>query len=226
LTNDMNYNIKAKIPRNLLEKNAISSAANQGLKRLEQEASKKGINLKASEFVNVLFNITGSLTNPKFKLNLLNAEGAATSLKDIAKNVTKEAVDSVKTIAKENIKVAKDSIAKVIDTTKEDLRKKADAEIAKLMAEAEKQAKNIRDSAKKLSKETEKLGYENADKLIEEAGSNFLKKKGAEIAATNLRKETDKKVNQIVQEGDNKAQAVIDNAEKQADEILKKYGLD
>jgi hypothetical protein len=31
---------------------------------------------------------------------------------------------------------------------------------------------------------------------------------------------------QIIEEGDKKAQAVIDNAEKQADEILKKYGLD
>ncbi len=226
LTSDMNYNIKAKIPRNLLEKNAVSSAANQGLKLLEKEASKIGINLKAGEFVNVLFNITGTLKDPKFKLNLLNAEGAATSLKDIANTVVKEAVDTVKAIAKEKIEIVKDTVSKVIDTTKEDLKKKADAEIAKLRAEADKQAKSIRDAAKKLSEETQKTGYENADKLIAEAGNNILKKKGAEIAANGLRKETDKKVNQIIEEGDKKAQAIIDNTEKQADAILKKYGLE
>ena len=226
LTNDMNYNIKAKIPRSLLDKNAASAAANRGLKLLESEASKLGINIDAGEFVNVLFNITGSLQSPKFNLKLLNAEGAKTSLKDIAQNVVEEAVDSVKTIAKEQIAVAKDTIAKTVDKTKEDLRKKADAEIAKLMAEADKQAKNIKKTAKDLADETEKIGYANADKLIEEAGNNFLKKKGAEIAADNLRKETDKKVNQIIAEGDKKAQAVIDNAEKQSDAILKKYGLE
>ncbi len=226
LTSEMNYNIKAKIPRELLEKNAVTAAANQGMKLLEKEASKIGINIKAGEFVNVLFNITGTLTNPKFKLNLLSAEGAATSLKDIAKNIVSEAVDSVKTIAKEKIETVKDTVSKVIDTTKEDLRKKADAEIAKVRAEADKQAKNIRDAAKKLSEETQKTGYANADKLIEEAGNNILKKKGAEIAANNLRKETDKKVNQILEEGDKKAQAVIDNVEKQVDAILEKYDLD
>jgi hypothetical protein len=226
LTNDMNYNIKAKIPRNLLEKNAVTAAANQGLKMLEKEASKVGINLNAGEFVNVLFNITGALTSPKFKLTLLNAEGAATSLKDIAQNIAAVAIDTAKAIVKEKLEIAKDTIAKIIDTTKEDLRKKADAEIAKLMAEADKQAKAIRDSAKKLSEETNKTGYANADQLIVDAGNNVLKKKGAEIAANSLRKETDKKVVQIIEEGDKKAQAVIDNAEKQADEILKKYGLD
>ncbi len=226
ISQDMNYNIKAKIPRNMLEKNAVSSAANQGLKLLEKEASKLGINIDAGEFVNVLFNISGSLKDPKFKLNLLNAEGAKTSLKDIAQNVVEEAVDTVKAIAKEKIEIVKDTVAKVIDTTKEDLRKKADAEIAKLMAEANKQADNIKANAKQLSEETHKIGYANADKLIAEAGNNFLKKKGAEIAANNLRKETDKKVNQIISEGDKKAQTVIDKAEQQADAILKKYGLE
>ncbi len=226
LTSDMNYNIKAKIPRAMLEKNSATAAANQGIKMLENEASKVGINLKVSEFVNVLFNISGTLTNPKFKLNLLNAEGASTSLKQIAEKVVEEAVDSVKTIAKEKIAIVKDTIAKTIDNTKADLRKKADAEIAKLMAEAEKQAKSIRDAANKLSQETHKTGYENADNLIKEAGNNILKKKGAEIAANTMKKETDKKVNQIIDEGDKKAQGVIDNAEKQADAILKKYGLD
>lgn len=226
ITKDMNYNIKAKIPRNLLEKNTVTAAANQGLKYLEKEASKIGIDLKAGEFVNVLFNISGALTSPKFKLTLLNAEGAATSLKDIAENLVSEAVDTAKAIAKEQIAIAKDTIAKVIDTTKEDLRKKADAEIAKLMAEADKQAKSIRDAAKKLADETNKTGYANADQLIVEAGNNVLKKKGAEIAANSLRKETDKKVKQIIDEGDKKAQAVIDNAEKQADAVLKKYGLE
>ena len=226
ITNQMNYNIKAKIPRSLLEKNSATAAANQGLKMLENEASKIGLNIKTSEFVNVLFNITGSLKDPKFKFNLLNAEGASTSLKDIAENVVEEAVDSAKAIVNEQVEIAKDTIAKTIDKTKEDLRKKADAEIAKLMAEAEKQAINIRKTAKDLSEETKKLGYENADKLIEEAGNNFLKKKGAEISAKQIKKETDKKVNEIIAEGDKKANAVMAEAEKQADAILKKYGLD
>lgn len=132
LTQEINYIIKAKIPRKLLEKTGVGAAASAGYDQLAKEASKFGLNLKQSEFVNVQFNLTGSIKDPKVGMNLLGADGEAVAgspaeaAKDAVKEeaerkiaegkekvqeTAKEAIDSVKTVLVQKAEAAKDSLA-------------------------------------------------------------------------------------------------------------------
>ncbi|HHH50189.1 MAG TPA: hypothetical protein ENK52_04340, partial [Saprospiraceae bacterium] len=82
ISQDMDYIIKAKIPRALLEKTAISSTVNTGINFLNKEAAKYGLDIKAGEFVNVNINLTGNILKPKVKLKLTGTDGES-SLKDV-----------------------------------------------------------------------------------------------------------------------------------------------
>ncbi len=131
---DMDYKIKAKIPRKLLEKTSIGATAGAALDQLSQEASKFGLNLKQSEFVNVQFNLTGNIKNPKVGMKFLGADGeivaeespvteAKKALKkgaeakieegkQVVKETAEKAVDSLKTVAGQKIEAAKDTLTK------------------------------------------------------------------------------------------------------------------
>lgn len=132
LTQEIDYIIKANIPRKLLEKTGVGAAASAGYDQLAKEASKFGLNLKQSEFVNVQFNLTGSIKDPKVGLNLLGADGEAVAAspaeaakeavkeeaekkiaegKEKVQEAAKEAIDSVKNVLGQKAEAAKDSLA-------------------------------------------------------------------------------------------------------------------
>ena len=226
INSDMDYNITAKVPRKLLEKNAVGAAADRGIKFLEGQASKLGINFATGEFINVKLNIGGSMTNPKVKLNLLGTANGDSSIKDVVENLTETAIDSVKTVATEKFNEAKDSVLTVVEDKKAELTAEANKKIQSLLADAEKQAKKYSGRRKRLSGKTRKEGYKQADDLIAKAGNNIFKKKGAEIAANKLRKETDKSAEKIISEGESKAQNVLDIANKKAKDIRAEYGIE
>lgn len=131
LTNDMDYNIKAKIPRKLFDKNGLG-AVNTGLNALGSEASKLGVNLNVGEYVNVLFNIGGTMTSPKVKMKLLGTEGKGTTevVKDEIKNQANKAIDSLKTVANKELDKAKQKAEemkqKAIDSASVVAKQKAD----------------------------------------------------------------------------------------------------
>jgi hypothetical protein len=133
LNQDINYIIKAKIPRKLIEKTGIGGKALAGLDLIKKEASKFGVNLANSEFVNVQFNLTGSIKKPNVGFKLLGTGGEGTaqtpaeSVKDeikqigqakieegkqVVKETAAKAVDSVKTVVKDKAEQAKDEVAK------------------------------------------------------------------------------------------------------------------
>ena len=141
LVGSMDYKIDAEIPREMLEKSAVGSAATSGLDLLSQEASKLGINLAQSETVNVALNLTGSATDPKVGFKLMGADGETTLAeaaeakaqeeidkakqqleeeatekieegKAVVQETAEKAIDSVKTVADQKIAEAKDTIGK------------------------------------------------------------------------------------------------------------------
>ncbi len=230
LSAEMNYNIKAKIPRNLLQKNAAGQAADKGLNFLQGQASKLGIDIAQSEFINVSALLTGTISDPKIKISLLGADGEAATLDNLVDNVKDQAIDKASELIEEKTGVDVQNIEEEIKETKENLSAKADAEIAalrekseanitKLINEAEKRAQQTRDEAQKLSDKTKNEGYKQAESLIKKAGNNPFKKKGAEIAAKKLKEETDKKANQIVQKGEDTAQGILKKANDQASKL-------
>lgn len=137
LNQDMDYKIKAKIPRKLLEKGAVGQAANSGFNLLQKEASKLGVNLAKSEFVNVLIQLTGSITDPKVKLNLLSGDGEQTLAEAATETVKDELkaqeeklraeaekkLDEGKAIVNEKIDQAVDTAKAIVTQKAEELTK-------------------------------------------------------------------------------------------------------
>lgn len=172
LTGGMNYAVVAKIPRDKLNKNAVGAAAETGLGFLKKEASKLGVDIDAGEFVNVLINITGSITDPKLKFKILGAEGEA-NLKDAL-------VDNVKNEAKKELDKAKE---KIVDKATEKVNEKAEELLGTTVDQAKEDAKRKADSlktaaAEKAEKELkDKLDKELKDKLSEEEKAKLEKAK-------------------------------------------------
>ncbi len=168
---DMSYYIDAKIPREKIGKNPLGAAANTGLDLLTKEAAKVGLNVDAGEFVNVRIGISGSMTDPKIKIDFLGTEGKGESqtLKDVAVNTAKE--EAERATAK-----AKAEAEKRLEEEKKKLTDQAKKEVDKVAADAKKKLeeeakKRLEDEAKKkLEEEAKKLlGEEKKKKLEEEA---------------------------------------------------------
>ncbi len=245
LKTDMAYHVRAKIPMKLLKQNAVGQAADKGYTYLQGQAAKLGINIEQGEFVNVEALLTGTITKPAVKINLLDASGKSTTIGDIADDLKNKAIDEGAAVIEDKTGIDVKNIDEEIEEVKEDLTAKADAEIAALMqqtktnidkitAEAEKLALQTKQEAQKLADKTKQEGYKQADDLILKAGDDPLKKTTAEIAAKKLRKTTDEKAAQIILKGDETAKSILDNAkvqtdklqaeaEKQAEAIRKKY---
>ena len=133
LNQDMDYKIKARIPRKLLEKGAVGQAANSGFNLLQKEASKLGVSLQKSEFVNVLVQLTGSLADPKVKLNLLSgdgeqtlAEAASETVKDELKAQEEKLRSEAEKKLEEGKAVVNEKVDKAVDTVKSVVTKKAE----------------------------------------------------------------------------------------------------
>jgi len=215
LTQDMDYKILATIPREMITGNQVGQLANQGLSFLAEKASKLGIKLDPGSSLNVRLNIGGTITKPTLKVDVLGTDGK-TSIKDQVVNTVKEtvnnAVDSVKTVVTDKV-----------EEEKKALQAKMDKEIKVVMDLAEKQAKSIKETGKKAAAQAKKLGYDQADRLVQEAGNNFIKKKAAELAAKKIKTETDKKVTKIEDEANKKADLVMEKARNKVKTIQKKY---
>lgn len=160
LTNDMNYQITTKTPRSALQKSAAGAAANSGLNFLSKEASKYGVSLAQGEFINVRFDLTGTLFNPKVAMKILGSDGERTMKDEAAAAVDKtvdKAKDTLKTVANKELDKAKEKASEVADKVQDSLSKIAD----KKLKEAEELAKK---------KAGEALGKEVGDKVGEKVG--------------------------------------------------------
>ncbi len=171
---DMDYQVRAKIPRKYLDKTGITASANTGMKWLESEAAKKGLNVGLGEFINLAIGMSGTMSTPKYSLRVLGTEGeSGTSmgdqLKDQASNIGQQAKDSLERLAKKKVDEIKDQaqkeVEKRIDTLKGQAQAKLDSAIAKAKEEA---AKKIGDEA---TKKIEEIGgdkaKQEADKIKE-----------------------------------------------------------
>jgi len=234
LSQDMDYNIKAKIPSKLIGKGNVGTAAKTGLKLLNDQASKFGIDLNVGEFVNVLINMKGSMTKPKINVKLLSSEGEAATIKDVVNQVVETVKDSVTTVVTTKVKETKADLVAKMNKEIDAVNKRLNPRIKKLEEDADAKAESLR---KRKQIEIDKVksdAYKQADLLVEKAGNNFLKKKAAEIAAKKAKEAADKiavnasaKIDGQVLKTRETAQKPIDKLIKQRDDkistIRKKY---
>mgnify|MGYP000278571254 CR=1 FL=1 len=147
LSSDMEYQVLTKVPRK-----SLGSAANTGIDLLSKEASKVGVNLGQGEFINVRFDLTGTLFNPKVGMKVLGSDGQST--------IKEEATGAV---------------TAVVDKAKDSLTNMANREIDNVKQKAQDAANKAADSLKrladkKLQEATDKAAKEAKDKIGEKAG--------------------------------------------------------
>jgi hypothetical protein len=140
ISSDMDYLIVSKVPRKVM-----GSAANAGLNLLSKEASKYGVNIAQGEFINVQFNLTGTMANPRVAMKVLGSDGESTlkdeaaaagqalvdQAKDSLRRVAEKEVEKVKEKARETVEQAKDTLTKVATQKVEEAKEKAAEEIKK-----------------------------------------------------------------------------------------------
>ena len=168
ISNEMNYQITTKAPRKLL-----GTAANSGLDYLSKEASKYGVNLAQGEFINVRFDLTGSLFSPKVAMKVLGSDGES-SLKEettaTIKATMDKARDSLTNVANRELEKGKQKAAAAAQKAADSLRVLADKKIKEATDKATQQAKD------KLGKEVgEKVGTEATKKAEEVLGDKGTK---------------------------------------------------
>lgn len=151
--------------------------------------------------INVNALIGGLVTKPTVKLDFKDITNTA---KDVLTNV----VDAGK-------KEIEKKAAEALKNAKAEARMKAD----QIMANAQKEAAAIRNSAAQLADKTKTEGYAAAQKIEAEA-SNPISKIAAKKVADKMRKETDDKTQKIRNEADSKAQAILNAAQEQSKKIL------
>lgn len=214
----MDYKIAAKIPRNLLQNNAVGAAANKGLDFLKSKASGAGINLDVGEFVNVLINLTGSITNPKVKFNVLGTDGETLTVKDVVNNVKDQVIDSLNTIKEEKIEeIKEDFSAKKAELTKE-MNERAD----KIMADAKSAADKAKNQAVALADKGRDEAHALADREVEKV-KNPLKKLAAQKVADLAKKKADETHQKAIQKANDTHANALKKAEDRADAERKKY---
>lgn len=173
LTQTMDYNIKATIPKNKIDNNALSDAIGQSLSVVRQQASKLGIQIDEAESIDVMINLTGTIKDPQFKIQLLGADGQ-TSVKEVVANKVQEEVDK-----------QKEKLGQVVEEEKEKLTQKADQVI---------------DSAKTvLNQKVDDLKKEagsKVDSLIKKKADTLLKKEASKVLDTLLKNTEIDKVKQ------------------------------
>lgn len=156
--------------------------------------------------IDLAVKIGGTTTDPK----------VTTSVGDIVnsviENLTQQVQQKVEETKEEALEKANEEAQKLID----EAERKGDA----LVAEAEKQANAIRqqgnDAANKVIAESEKQAKAVEDK----AKGNFLKEKGAKIAADKIRDEGKAKAQKLKDEANAKADGLVNNAKAQKKKLV------
>lgn len=165
LNSDMKYQIMTKTPRKALEKTAVGSAANSGLKWLSGEASKIGVNVAQGEFINVRFDLTGTLANPKVAFKILPSDGES-SLKDeataTAQATLEQAKDSLRRVAAQELDKAKEKATAVAEKAVDSVKNVATQKVE------EAKEKAVEEAGKVLNEEVSKKVGDEAGKKAEE----------------------------------------------------------
>ncbi len=163
----MNVDMKLKIPRKMMESNAAGAAAGKGMDWVRGQASKLGVNIKKSKYINVKVNMLGKIDNPKLKVKLLGGSGESLeeTAKSSAKDIAKKAEDSLRNVATKKLDDAKAKAQAEAD------KRIADAK-AKAKAEAEKAAKKAKDEiVKKAGEEVGGAVKDKAKDILDKAGA-------------------------------------------------------
>ena len=192
----IDYNMKAKVPSDM-----FGAAATQTVSGLLGQANQAiGSNFQVPKELDLTAKITGTIDKPIVKPVF---GGGGSNLGETVKEEIKQELNTQ------------------IDKAKEDAIRQAREEAARLVAEAQKQADQMKAKARTEAANLKAQGYKAADDLVAQAKDPFSKA-AAKLAADKAKKEADKKEQQLIAEADKKADALVETARKKGDELIAK----
>lgn len=206
-TQDIDYKLSMMIPKEMIPASMIK-LAEQGMAKIKGVAPKLNLG-SIPDVIPVNGKIIGTVTDPK----------VTTDFKDALLKATGNFKEEIKEQVKEVINKAKDSVKAVVtnkvNEVKEDLSKKKQ----EIMDDAQKQADKVKAEAKKAADVTRAEGDKQAQALLDQAGSNPIKKEAAKSAGKKIKKEADEKATKIEREGQEKADGIMNKAKEKADAV-------
>jgi hypothetical protein len=135
LNTEMDYRLRAAVPRSLVEGNIVTGTAISALDKLAGQADRLGLDIRPGDTLNLNVLITGSISNPRTAVDLLGTAGnssggsVAGSVADAAEERLREEittrVDSVRNVADARLDLAKDSLKVVAGQTEQALKNEA-----------------------------------------------------------------------------------------------------
>jgi uncharacterized protein YjbJ (UPF0337 family) len=160
LEQEMDYTIRAAIPRTMIKGNIVTGAALSGLDQLAGQASRLGLNISPGDTLNVDINLLGSIGDPKFKFNLLGSnDGEAGSVQDAVVGAVTDRVTTEVETRKEEVEA---EVTDRVNIVKEDAQRRIDS----LRNVAGERAQQVRDSiTRAATAETERLKAQAAAEL-------------------------------------------------------------
>jgi uncharacterized protein involved in outer membrane biogenesis len=148
----------------------------------------------------------------------LTARITGTVDKPVVKPVFGNGGSNVKETVKEEVK---EQLNEQIDKAKADAIAQAREQAAKLVADAQKQANDIKAKARTEAANLKAQGYKAADDLVAKAKDPFSKA-AAKVAADKAKKIADDQEKKALAEADKRADALVDAARKQGDALIQK----
>ena len=166
--------------------------------KLNGQAGKLGMDLKATEFIMVDVTMKGTVADPIVGVNLKDAVGS------IVDDVKEQVIEQVK---------------EKVEEVKEDLKGQAKEQAEKLLAAAQKQAGKIKVEGKKSADKVRAEGVKQSDAL-KNKGGNFIEKKANQLAANEVIKQAEKNALKVESEANKRADDVMAKAQKEADKLM------
>ena len=187
LDTDMDYRIRAAVPRTFIEGNIVTGTALSALDRLAGQAGKLGLNISPGDTLNLNIKLTGTLSNPRAGIDLLGTEGGGGSGQTLAGAAT-EAV--------------KERVQQELDTRKQQVEQELQSQVDSAKALAGNRARAVEDSLRSVAaQEAQRLEREAANQLKGALGlgrdtarrdSSAIVPGAAEEAVNEVKKELEK----------------------------------
>lgn len=172
--------------------------AGDAVNKLNGQAGKLGMDLKATEFVMVDVTMKGTVDEPIVGVNLKDAVGS------IVDDVKEQVIEQVK---------------EKVEEVKEDLKGQAKEQADKLLAEAQKQADAIKAEGKRSADKVRAEGVKQSNDL-KNKGGNFIEKKANQVAAKEVIKQAEKNALKVESEANKRADGVMAKAQVEADKLM------
>jgi hypothetical protein len=164
LNRQMDYQIKANIPREMIQGNIVTGTALAGLDQLASQASRLGLNISPGDVIEVGINLTGTLSDPKTSFKLLGTNSSPGKVGDAV-------VDAVEDRIRSEIDTLRAGVEQEVKDRVTAVQDEAQQRIDSLRNVATNRALEIQDSIRRAAQaEAERLRREAAERLRNAVG--------------------------------------------------------